>query len=362
MSHEEKADFRATRNEIQFELEPCNLPWPDGFDDEIVRNLCDKFSAREDIYGRSPEEILEIKHLGIRTKTGFVPNKALALLAAKDPRVVIPGCRIRVLRFPGLVEGEGKTFNPLIDRFVEGNVVNLIQRGSALIDNVIYDFTWLNDEGKFVNTKEYPRDAWIEALVNAVAHRSYVFSGADITVKLFDDRMEIESPGGFCPPVTADNIYDVRASRNPFLMDAMYLLDYVKMAREGTRRMRESMATLGLPAPTFAQEAVHGLLVRVVLRNNSKYRQRAGATDVVTAIGTQLWAGLDDRAKKIIELVVRNGSINVSEAQQALNCSWPAAKQTLMDMVERGLLAHMHNASDRDTRAKFLLNSVARSA
>lgn len=359
MSAEEKQDFRASRNQIQFELEPCNFKWPDDFDQDIIQSFCSRFVNREGIARRSVEELLELKRLGVRTKTGFAPNKALALLASKDPRRIFPGCRIRVQRFRGTEEGQGATYNPITDRFIEGNVVQLIQRASALIDNVIYDFTWLNDDGKFVNTKEYPLEAWFEALVNAVVHRSYIFSGADITVKLFDDRMEIESPGGFCPPVTQENIYDVRASRNPFLMDALYLLDYVKMAREGTRRMKESMRALGLPEPAFRQEAVHGLLVRVVLRNNSKYRQRAGATDVVTAIGSQLWANLDERSKKVLELVVRNGSINVSEAQQAMGCSWPAAKTHLLNMVKRGELAHVHNASDRDTRAHFVLNNRA---
>lgn len=362
MTPEEKQDFRASRNEIQFELEPCNLKWPDDFDGDIIAAFCSRFASRESIIGRSIEELLEIKHLGTRARTGFVPNKALALLAAKDPRRLFPGCRIRVQRFRGIEEGQGATYSPVIDRFVEGNVVQLIQRASSLTENVVYDFTWLNDDGKFVNTKEYPREAWFEALVNAVVHRSYIFSGADIIVKLFEDRMEIESPGGFCPPVTHENIYEVRASRNPFLMDALYLLDYVKMAREGTRRMKESMRALGLPEPTFKQEAVHGLLVRVVLRNNSKYRQRAGATDVVTAVGSQLWANLDDRSKKILELVVRNGSINVSDAQQALGCSWPAAKNHLLNMVKAGNLAHVHNASDRDTRAHFVLHSTAPSA
>ena len=360
MSPEEKQDFRATRSEIQFELEPCNLRWPDDFEADIIDSIVRNFESREDIYNRTWEEILEIKHLGIRSKSGFTPNKALALLAARDPRQIIPGARIRIQRFSGSEEGQGASYNPIIDRFIEGNIVRIIERASSLIDNVIYDYTWLNDDGKFVNTKEYPREAWFEALVNALVHRSYVFSGSDVVVKLFEDRMEIESPGGFCPPVNSDNIYEVRASRNPFLMDAMYLLDYVKMAREGTRRMKESMASLGLPAPRFSQEAIHGLVVRVVLRNHSRYRQRAGATDVVNAIGGSIWADLDEKTKKVLELVVRNGGINVSETQQALNISWPSAKKLLIKLTSDGFLTHVHNASDRDTRARFVLNNGKR--
>lgn len=76
---------------------------------------------------------------------------------------------------------------------------------------------------------------------------------------------------------------------NPFLMNGMYLLDYVKMAREGTRRMAESMKQHGLPAPEFNQETVHGLLVRVTLKNDGEYRRKAGATEVIDAFGSELW-------------------------------------------------------------------------
>lgn len=353
MSDEEKREYRQSRNEIEFELEPCGLMWPDDFDAGIVSALCERFLDREDISDRSHEEILEIKHLGQINRNNFYPNKALAILAARDPRSLIPGCRIRIQRFEGILEGEGQSYNPVVDRFIEGNAVQLIERTALMLENLIYDFTWFGEDGKFVTTKEYPRAAWFEALVNAVAHRSYIFSGADISIKLFKDRMMIESPGGFCPPVSPSNIYKVRASRNPFLMDGMYLLDYVKMAREGTRRMAASMKEYGLPEPEFLQEAVHGLLVRVVLRNDSAYRRRAGATEVIDAFGEKLWKTFDDDEQKLAEIAVRNGEINVSDAQRVTGRTWHTAKKILTRMVQRGALIHVHNQSDRDSRAYF---------
>ena len=356
MSPEEKLDFRTSRNEIQFELEPSPLSWPRDFDTSITRSLSDSFRQREDISGRTDEEILEIRRLGVIQQGKFFPNKALTLLAAKDARTVFPGCRVRIQRFEGVEEGQGENYNPLVDRFVEGNAVQLVERSASILDTIIYDFTYLAPDGKFVTTKEYPRTAWFEALVNAVCHRSYVFSGADISVKLFEDRLLIESPGGFCPPVTAENIYEVRASRNPFLMDAMYLLDYVKMAREGTRRMRESMRQFNLPEPTFAQEAVQGLIVKVELKNNSEYRKRAGATDVIAFVGAERWKALTEDQRKIVEIALRNGTINVSEAQRAIGKSWQTSKKQLIKLVTNGLFLHVHNSSDRDTKAHFMPN------
>jgi ATP-dependent DNA helicase RecG len=75
----------------------------------------------------------------------------------------------------------------------------------------------------------------------------------NIFVKMFDDRLVVESPGAFPPPVTPENIYDTHNPRNPHLMNALFYLDYVKCAHEGTRRMRDMMIGANLPAPEFTQ-------------------------------------------------------------------------------------------------------------
>jgi predicted HTH transcriptional regulator len=104
----------------------------------------------------------------------------------------------------------------------------------------------LKDE---LNAKGNREWAWFESLVNACVHRSYSFSGTEITIKVFPDRMEIESPGGFVPPVNEKTIGFTRSSRNHHLMDALRYLGYVRMAREGVRRIRESMSQSPEPTP-----------------------------------------------------------------------------------------------------------------
>jgi ATP-dependent DNA helicase RecG len=180
-----------------------------------------------------------------------MPLNSLVLLAAKDPGVSIPGCRVRIQRFATEAEGQGQSYSPQRDRTVEGNLVKILRESAEIISGLVYDVTWLNDQGKFVTTPEYPPYAWFEAVVNALVHRSYNFSGSEVFVKLFPDRMEIESPGGFVPPVNEKTIYEVRAARNHNLMDALRYLGYVRMAREGTRRIRESMKEFNLPDPQW---------------------------------------------------------------------------------------------------------------
>jgi ATP-dependent DNA helicase RecG len=91
---------------------------------------------------------------------------------------------------------------------------------------------------------------------------------------MFDDRLEILSPGSFMPFVTATNIYTVLSvPRNPILMGALRYLDLVKLAREGTRRMKATMDEMGLPAPEFRSSREVGTHVTVILRNKIKQRK-----------------------------------------------------------------------------------------
>jgi ATP-dependent DNA helicase RecG len=53
----------------------------------------------------------------------------------------------------------------------------------------------LSGTGRFENVPLVPEDAWLEGVVNAAVHRSYSLAGDHIRVEIFDDRMEIESPG-----------------------------------------------------------------------------------------------------------------------------------------------------------------------
>lgn len=201
MSEEEKQDFRSTRQELSFELtEAYSYSYPDQFDLRIIQDYCDNFRERELQQGWSNEDVLIDRHL-LRVKNGKnIPLNSLVLMAAKDPSLTIPGSRVRVQRFGSLKEGSGEGYSPMRDIIIEGNLVNIIQKAQEKIAAEIYDVTWLNKDGKFVTTPEYPQYAWLEALVNACVHRSYSFSGTEITVKFFPDRMEVESPGGFVPP------------------------------------------------------------------------------------------------------------------------------------------------------------------
>jgi len=360
LRNSEKMEIRASKGEISFELEPCpGMRYPMDFDQDLIGQFVEAYHSKKQLDERhSHDEVLELCHLGRRRPEGFEPNLACALAFANDPRIVVPGCRVRFLRFEGEHEGTGERFNPVKDLWIEGPVPRLIVKAAEALSTQLRDFSKLGKDGKFYTAPEYPPFAWYEAVVNACVHRSYSLRNMSIFVKLFDDRMVVESPGGFPGVVTPDNIYEISDPRNPRLMDIMFYLDFVKAAHEGARRMRDTMLEMQLPPPEFEQKEIDFHLVRVTLRNNIKQRKVWIDADVSGLVGEAVSRSLSDDERRVINFVAENGKINVSQVTRLTSrTSWPAAKKLLDRLVvERGIFERVSDESmERDPNAHYRL-------
>ncbi len=262
--------LQADKGEVRFEMEPSGLSWPDDFDLEAARDFANAVQTRRALGAHSVSETLELRRLGKSIPSRkFQPNVACALLFAKDPQAVSPGCKVRFQKFDGETEETGIRYNAVKDLIFEGTVPSLILQVAYCLETQLRSFSPLGVKGRFQPVPEYPQLAWYEAIVNACVHRSYGngLRNMPIFVKMFNDRLEIESPGPFPPFVTPENIYDTHAPRNPVLMDAMFYLAYVKCAHEGTRRIRDTMKEMNLPEPEFLQKSAQHAYVKVILRN-----------------------------------------------------------------------------------------------
>jgi ATP-dependent DNA helicase RecG len=345
------------KGEVRFETEPCGLNYPKDFDMAALtafsRAVREKRGLDEH---HTVEEILQTRNLGTLEKGAFIPNIACALLFAVNPRGIVPGCRVRFLRFEREEEGTGDKWNAVKEEFIDGTVPYLIERTAEILKSQLRTFSRLGTKGRFFNSPEYPEFAWYEALVNACAHRSYGngMKNMPIFVKMFDDRLEIESPGLFPPFVDPSNFTHV--PRNPFLMDAMYFLELVKCAREGTRRMTADMLEMDLPSPQWEQKEVNGSIVRVTLRNNVNQRRVWVDADVARLIGEITALSLTKEAKRCLNFCVENGKINIRDAERLTGRDWATAKRILMNLTEKGILEHIHRDDiERDPSAHFVI-------
>lgn len=350
-------ELQNDKGQVAFEREPSRVPYPDGFDSDLVAQFTSSVREQKvwDEY-HATEDILRLRHLCVGN-IGCQPNNACTLLLAGDPMAEFPGCRIRFLRFDGETEGTGEKFNAVKDIFIEGPVPRQIAEVEKVLDGQLREFARLGPDGKFYTAPEYPKLAWYEAVVNACVHRSYSLRNMNIFIKMFDDRLEIESPGAFPPLVNPQNIYDVHHPRNPILMDAMYYLRFVKCAHEGTRRIRDTMTAIGLPAPEFKERTGGPApLVTVVLRNNIRQRKVWIDSEATALIGETIYASLTQDEKRAINFVAEHGTVTVTQLQKVTNRTWDTAKKVLKRLETRGLLRHVKNKRlDRDPKAHYVL-------
>lgn len=357
LSDDQKMEIKIAKGERSFELEVCRLSYPEDFHLDRVRAFCAALRKESEISSEvSDDQILENKMLGHRTSTGFSPSNALALMFAKQPQREFPGGYIRVLRFQGTEQKSGKHFNVIKDRTFEGTIIDQIKGVSSFLTANLREFTTF-ENGRFESRPEYPSDAWYELLVNAVAHRSYQYKQANIFVRLFDDRIEFESPGGFMPQVTPSTIYSLHRPRNRQLMFAMKEVGEVKCMNEGTKRVRQEMADANLPEPKFRPVTEDNAGVLAILSNDIANRQNSLDSEAYKALGEVLSISLTPEERKIVNFVIEHGQINVSEALRIMKTNiWHTAKGALKRLENRGILV-FRSTKLRDPNAHYVISS-----
>lgn len=363
LSEDEKREVRIAKGEIAYEKEPSGLTFPDDFDELLIEDFCNRYRAvRRLREPKTREQILRLNHMGTLLEGKFIPNLACAILFASDPRSVVPGAKIRILRYEGDTERTGKDYNVVRDETVDGPLPRMLQEAEHMLTSQIRYFTRLGRDGKFENNPEYPRDVWFEAIVNACVHRSYNYKNMNIFVKLSDDHLIVESPGGFVPPVTPDTVYFQHNPRNPHLMNVLFYLDYVKAAHEGTVRMRDDMLKANLPPPEFAQKDTGHNQVHVTLRNDVNTRKEFIDTRALKLIGKDVYDRLSNDEKQIVNYLAERSQANVTDIVRLLHKEWGSAKRILTRLVDSGvLLRRAKTLRERDSSAHYVLRRHAES-
>ncbi len=220
---------------------------------------------------RDPEALLaRAYHLTDGSSEKLLFRKAALLLFAKDPAQWHPRCGIDFVKYEGTDRQHGSFLNVIKRIRFEAPLWHLIDEAVGRIKEHIRERMVLHDLF-FRERLEYPTFAWQEALVNAVAHRDYTLTGASVEIWMFDDRIEVRSPGLLPSPVTLDQLRHqkrIHFSRNPLLVRVLADLGFLREMGEGVPRMFDEMEHHGLRPPEFSNE---GFFFTVTLRNTPIY-------------------------------------------------------------------------------------------
>jgi len=188
------------------------------------------------------------------------PTVAGAILFAEEPQALIPKhCGIKIYRYT-TKDSEGSrdtlAFNPIT---VEGHAYSQILDAVAQTTDVVQDTKKLGTNG--LESIQYPHETLHEIITNAVLHRDYSIAD-DIHIRVFDNRIEIESPGRLPAHITVDNILDERFARNGNIVRLINKFPDPpnKDVGEGLNTAFAAMTKLGLKPP-FIQERSNSVLL-----------------------------------------------------------------------------------------------------
>jgi len=189
------------------------------------------------------------------------PRVAGVLLFAQNPAALMPTkCSAKVVRY------ETKEDDPERDHLktiisIEGSLYDVIHKTVAAVTETMSSVAVWTAKG--LGTASYPPEAIWEIIVNAFIHRDYSISD-DVQVKIFDNRIEVLSPGRLPGYVKVDNILDSRYSRNPKIVRTLnwYKNPPNKDLGEGLNTAFQKMKDWGLREPDISEQ---GNYVSVVL-------------------------------------------------------------------------------------------------
>ncbi|GAB4514884.1 MAG: ATP-binding protein [Anaerolineae bacterium] len=314
----------ATKSSGDFEAEPVVGATRADLDESIISEYIEQREERQRRRVTVDRETL-LRQIGAVTLQGQ-PTVAGILLFGRYPQSFLPQSGLVFVKFIGK-EPRGPGGSPGYGRREEitGPLPRLIDRAWQVIREEMRVEAVVRGL-KREERPEYPLPAVREALINAVAHRDYRIPGRRIEVRMFDDRMEVQSPGGLPGFITLDNIVDEHYSRNPLIVNGLFQWGYIEELGLGIDIMIETMTKAGHPPPTF-RATPHSFTV--ILEN---------AVDRST-IPAEWEESMNERQLRALQYIQANGRITNREYRELCpHVSSETLRLDLVDLVERGIL------------------------
>ena len=336
LDREQVTALEYDKNQRRFEDEVVDRSSIDDVDPEVMARY------KADIGTDLPDEQV-LRSRGFLVD-GHLTNAGV-LIFAENPTRFIPCARVRVIRFDGDKMGTGRRLNIVKERTFDGPLPKAIEGAKAMISEQLREFQYLGDDGRFKVIPEYPEFAWFEGLVNAVTHRNYALGGDHIRVMMYDDRMEILSPGRLPSIVTLENMRRTRYSRNPVIARALVDMGWVRELNEGVQRIYDEMASFFLNEPIF--EEPNDASVQLTLENSITSRVLRREDALTDSIGQAAYEALSEYELAAMQYVFARGRVTVSELAGHLGRSVKVSRQTLRALADKGLLT-WHGSNSRD--------------
>lgn len=340
LTFDERLQLMYAKGARYFEDEPVADSSMDDLDMSFVSEYCEKIG-----YKKPAEEYIRKNKKFYITHNGKEElSVAAVLLFAKNPQLFFPRARVRFIRYEGTEAKVGTEMNVIKDVTFDGRILEMVAKSIDFVKSQIKERKYLGSDGKFVTVEEYPEFVWKELIVNAITHRDYSIKGTDIQIKMFDDRLCVESPGTLPSIVRINNMREIHFSRNPKIAEFLHEYNYVQEFGEGVDRIYREMSDAGLPNPEYT---LNSFLLTATIRNNAVCKQENAPTNAPTFAPTNAPTdSLSELQGKIMNAIADNPYVSYTKLVELLKVNRSTVMRNIKQLKDRNLIERIGTNTD----------------
>ncbi len=347
LTFDERLQLLYDKGEMAYENKAVFGASVEDLDMTLVQSYCDLIG-----YTKSPLEYLEQNDkLIVKEKGGYKISTAAILLFGKKPQNFFPRAQVRFIKYQGTEALTGAQMNVMKDVIFDGTILEMVNKSIDFVGTQVREHTYLGPDARFVTKAEYPEFVWKELIINAITHRDYSILGTDIQIKMFDDRIAVESPGNLPSIVRLDNMRYVHFSRNPVIAKFLKAHKFVREFGEGIDRMYRELQEAGNPTPKYEQVAfmIVGTAYSLMYEGKGKAKESLGKETTEKDLQKDLQKDLEKdlekdlqrisvNQKKILELMRSNPYITQEELSREICISAKNIRNNIQKLKTAGLL------------------------
>ena len=262
-------------------------------------------------------------------------TNAGALLADDAP---VRHSRLFCTRWNGLTMTSG-TMDAIDSKEFSGSLILLLENGLNFITTNSKK-KWKKLADRRIEMPDYPERSVLEGLVNALIHRSYLELGSEVHSDMFDDRLEIYSPGGMYDgtKVQDRDIYNIPSKRrNPVIADIFNRLHFMERRGSGFKKICEDYAFAESytdeKKPQFVSDSDNFTLVLPNLNyKTTKASRKNVGENVGKNVGKNVGENLNKRECEILKLISDNPTITQEEIASILSITVRTVERNIQSL------------------------------
>lgn len=259
--------------------------------------------------------------------------------------------RVFCTRWNGLTKASGR-IDALDDVEFEGNIIYLLKAGLDFVKRNSKKM-WKKGPVYRVEYPEYPERAVQEALVNAIIHRDYSVVGSEVHVDIYDDRLEIYSPGGMYDGTFVQDLDPLNISssrRNPVIADVFARMDLMERRGSGLRKIIEAYEAEEnykeeLKPEFRSTESSFTTILKNLNYVGQNVGQNVGQKDDKSEGQNEVdKLKPDDRREKIVKIIKENPKITAYDISKKFNVTDRTIERDLKVLTDKNIIEYVGSA------------------